>query len=102
MQQEPRGCQSVHVATNVLRLPRTASTQLEARRRIAAGTGEGLAVLAAEQAAGRGRFDRVWLSPPGNLYLSLVLRPPQPVAFWPQYTMLAALAVAAAIEAVPV
>ena len=101
MQQDLVGWHSVHVATSVLRLRSTASTQLEARHRIAAGTGDGLAVLADEQAAGRGRFGRAWHSPPGNLYLSLVLRPPQPLSFWPQYTMLAALAVASALEAVP-
>jgi BirA family biotin operon repressor/biotin-[acetyl-CoA-carboxylase] ligase len=32
-------------------------------------------VWADEQTAGRGRRGRAWLSPPGNLYLSLVLRP---------------------------
>ena len=101
MQQDTRGWQSVHVATSVLRLESTPSTQLEARRRIAAGTGDGLAVLAGEQVTGRGRFGRVWHSPPGNLYLSLVLRPPQALSFWPQYTMLAALAVASALEAAP-
>lgn len=38
---------------------------------------EGTVVLAEEQTAGRGRFQRQWVSPPGvNLYLSIVLRPP--------------------------
>src|SRR5207302_1642301 len=36
---------------------------------------EGTLVWADEQTAGRGRRGRPWLSPPGNLYLSLVLRP---------------------------
>jgi BirA family biotin operon repressor/biotin-[acetyl-CoA-carboxylase] ligase len=32
-------------------------------------------VVAARQTAGRGRRGRSWLSPPGNLYLSVLLRP---------------------------
>ncbi|HMP02792.1 MAG TPA: biotin--[acetyl-CoA-carboxylase] ligase [Gemmatales bacterium] len=32
-------------------------------------------VLAEEQTAGRGRYGRSWVSPPGNLYASVVLRP---------------------------
>jgi BirA family transcriptional regulator, biotin operon repressor / biotin---[acetyl-CoA-carboxylase] ligase len=92
---------TTHIATTTRRLETTASTQTEARRLIAAGKGDGLAVLAAEQHAGRGRFGREWFSPAGNLYLSLVLKPPQPLSFWPQFTMLAALAVASALESVP-
>jgi BirA family biotin operon repressor/biotin-[acetyl-CoA-carboxylase] ligase len=92
---------TTHVATTTHRLETTASTQADARRLVAAGEGEGLAVIAAEQREGCGRFGREWLSPPGNLYLSLVLKPPQPLWFWPQFTMLAALAVASAVESVP-
>lgn len=33
-------------------------------------------VLADQQTAGRGRHGHVWLSPPGNLYLSVLLGPP--------------------------
>lgn len=95
------GWQTAHIATTLCRLDATASTQADARRLIAEGQGEGLAVIAVEQHAGRGRFGRAWLSPPGNLYMSLVLKPPQPLSFWPQYTMLAALAVASAVESVP-
>jgi BirA family biotin operon repressor/biotin-[acetyl-CoA-carboxylase] ligase len=36
---------------------------------------DGTVVLAREQTEGRGRADRVWHSPPGGLYLSMVFRP---------------------------
>jgi BirA family transcriptional regulator, biotin operon repressor / biotin---[acetyl-CoA-carboxylase] ligase len=36
------------------------------------------AVVAESQTAGRGRQGRAWLSPPGNLFLSLLLRPVLP------------------------
>lgn len=51
------------------------STSDEIRRQAEAGAAEGLAVMAAQQTAGRGRRGRAWESPPGNLFLSLLLRP---------------------------
>jgi BirA family biotin operon repressor/biotin-[acetyl-CoA-carboxylase] ligase len=51
------------------------STNDEAKALARAGAPEGTLVWAGEQTAGRGRRGRIWLSPPGNLYLSLVMRP---------------------------
>jgi BirA family biotin operon repressor/biotin-[acetyl-CoA-carboxylase] ligase len=51
------------------------STNDEAKALARAGAPDGTIVWAEEQTAGRGRRGRVWLSPPGNLYMSLVLRP---------------------------
>ena len=53
---------------------RIGSTSDEARRLAAEGAAHGTVVHADEQAAGRGRFGRTWFSPPGNLYLSILLR----------------------------
>lgn len=39
------------------------------------GADEGLIVVAEEQSNARGRFKREWISPPGNIYLSILLRP---------------------------
>lgn len=50
----------------------TDSTNDEARRLIAAGAGHGTVVRAGCQTAGRGRRGRTWVSPPGNLYMSIV------------------------------
>jgi BirA family biotin operon repressor/biotin-[acetyl-CoA-carboxylase] ligase len=49
------------------------STADALRGRAEAGEPEGLAVLALQQTAGRGRAGRGWVSPPGNLYLSVLL-----------------------------
>jgi BirA family biotin operon repressor/biotin-[acetyl-CoA-carboxylase] ligase len=58
----------------------------------------GTVALAEHQTEGRGRLGRVWLDEAGaGLTLSVVLRPPPPVAGWPQLTLVAARAVAAAI-----
>ena len=51
---------------------RIGSTNDEAKALARAGAAEGTLVWAGEQTAGRGRRGRAWLSPPGNLYLSLV------------------------------
>lgn len=54
-----------------------ASTNDVAIRLAEAGAPEGTTVIADAQSAGRGRFGRSWLSPPGaGLYVSIVFRPP--------------------------
>lgn len=75
------------------------STNDLARDLAAAGAAEGTAVLALEQSAGRGRLGRRWVSPPGGLYLSLVLRPSFPVERWPLIGLACALGAAAAADA---
>jgi len=60
----------------LLCLSSTGSTNDELRRLAREGRAEGLAVVADEQTAGRGRLGRQWVSTAGvNLYLSLLLRP---------------------------
>ncbi|MEC7571593.1 MAG: biotin--[acetyl-CoA-carboxylase] ligase, partial [Pseudomonadota bacterium] len=56
--------------------PAVDSTNSEASRLLAAGADHGLVVRADCQSAGRGRRGRTWVSPPGNLYCSLLARPP--------------------------
>jgi BirA family transcriptional regulator, biotin operon repressor / biotin---[acetyl-CoA-carboxylase] ligase len=51
------------------------STNDEAAKLARAGAAHGTIVIAERQTAGRGREGRVWQSPPGNVYLSAVLRP---------------------------
>ena len=74
------------------------STNDEARRLARVGAPEGTLVCADAQQKGRGRRGRSWHSPPGNLYLSLVLRPDAPPSRAPQLGFVAALALADAVE----
>lgn len=63
-------------------------------RELATDTGrEGVAVVADEQTAGRGRLDRGWTGPSGGIYTSLLLRPDVPPAHAPASTLAAAVAV---------
>ena len=52
------------------------STQTRAVELVRAGAPEGTRVVAGAQAAGRGRLDHRWDSPPGGLYLSVAIRLP--------------------------
>src|SRR5450631_4313976 len=74
------------------------STNDEARRLAMDGAPHGTVVHADEQTAGRGRFTHTWFSPPGNLYLSVLLRTGQPAARAAELSFLPALAVADTVE----
>jgi len=83
----------------VLRFESLPSTNSELARLASEGAAEGLAILADEQTAGRGRLQREWSSPKGaGLYFSLLLRPVIPVDQWPLITFMAALAVGDALR----
>ena len=62
------------------------------------GAAEGTCVWAEQQTAGRGRAGRVWSSPPGGLYCSLILRPSRVLGEVPQLALVAGLAVIEAIH----
>ena len=62
------------------------------------GAAEGTAVLALAQAHGRGRLGRRWVSPPGGLYLSVILRPSLPPERWPLIGLACSLGTAVAAE----
>jgi BirA family biotin operon repressor/biotin-[acetyl-CoA-carboxylase] ligase len=82
-----------------LHLRETDSTQNVAAEAGRRGEPEGLVVSADEQSAGRGRFRRAWVSPPGaSLLVSILLRPSPKTL--PSVVMIAALAVAQAIRQV--
>lgn len=77
------------------------STQAVARDLAEARAPEGTVVTAEHQGAGRGRGGRSWLDRPGeNLLMSVILRPPLLAVEVPQLALLAAVAVAEAVEAV--
>jgi BirA family biotin operon repressor/biotin-[acetyl-CoA-carboxylase] ligase len=78
---------------------RIGSTNDEARRLAASGAPHGTVVHADEQATGRGRFGRTWFSPPGNLYLSVILRIDLPPERAPELSFVTAITVADAIDA---
>lgn len=75
------------------------STNDEARRLAAEGAVHGTVIHADEQTSGRGRRSHSWFSPPGNLYISIILRTNEPVARTSELSFLASIAVADTVEA---
>lgn len=61
------------------------------------GEPAGLAILAETQTAGRGSRGRQWQSPPGNLNLSILLRPNRPAAEASIYPLLTGIVAADAL-----
>ena len=80
-------------AYRLIALDQVESTNDEAKRLAETGAEEGTLVWAREQTKGRGRQSRSFASPPGNLYMSLILRPDCPVAEAAQLGFVAALGV---------
>ncbi|HEY6696817.1 MAG TPA: biotin--[acetyl-CoA-carboxylase] ligase [Acidimicrobiales bacterium] len=75
----------------------TGSTNADVLALARDGVPEGVVVVADHQSAGRGRYDRTWVAPPGgSLLLSVLLRPPSRVAS--ATTMTTAVAMAEAVE----
>jgi BirA family biotin operon repressor/biotin-[acetyl-CoA-carboxylase] ligase len=84
------------IGQKVLYFPRLASTMDIARREALRSAQEGTVIIAGHQTAGRGRLRRLWLSPPGNIALSVILYPA--VSSLPYLMMMASLAVVQSIE----
>lgn len=65
------------------------------------GVREGMVILADEQAKGKGRYGRSWVSPAkSGIYMSCIMRPPIAPNEIPKITLVAAVAVAKAIREV--
>jgi BirA family biotin operon repressor/biotin-[acetyl-CoA-carboxylase] ligase len=84
------------IGQRVIYYPSVTSTNEAAKREARQGAAEGTVIIADEQTAGKGRKKRVWLSPGGNIALSVILRPD--ISHLPSLIMLASLAAARGIE----
>ena len=73
------------------------STQRRARELAQRGAPHGTLVVSKVQKGGRGRLGRRWGSPPGGIWISLVLRPEVPTRFASRITQTAAVGIAKAL-----
>lgn len=73
------------------------STNIEIKRAIDEGEPEGLVVRARRQTGGYGRQGRIWRSPEGGLYFSMLLRPDVALRELPTLALVAGLAVRRAL-----
>lgn len=76
------------------------STNDEAMARARAGDPGRLWIVAGTQSAGRGRLGRTWMSPPGNLYASLLLVDPAPRVRAPELGFVAGVALAETLHGI--
>lgn len=76
------------------------STNGEARRLAEDGAKDSTLIWAKSQTGGRGRRGRAWASPEGNLYFSILLRPPYPVQSVMQLGFVMANAIADALAVI--
>jgi BirA family transcriptional regulator, biotin operon repressor / biotin---[acetyl-CoA-carboxylase] ligase len=74
------------------------STMEEARRRFAPGLAHRIWIVADAQTAGRGRQGRAWVSPPGNLHMTLLLPTSTPMRDQPKLGFAVGVALARAAE----
>jgi BirA family biotin operon repressor/biotin-[acetyl-CoA-carboxylase] ligase len=91
-----KGLTTRFIGQNVLYYPVTTSTNDIARQQALAKCPEGTAIIADRQTSGRGRLKREWVTPQGNIAVSVVLYPARKDL--PFLTMLAALAVQCGIR----
>lgn len=80
-----------------IHFPHTGSTNDDLKELAEKGALEGTVIRADSQSMGRGRRSRPWVSPPGNLYMSLLLRPQVPSTVLSQLSFVSALALAKAV-----
>ena len=75
---------AIDAGARLAALATVGSTNTEARNRARTGERGPLWITAVAQTAGRGRAGRRFISPPGNLYASLLLFNPSPVEHAPE------------------
>ncbi len=83
---------------NLIYYAQVDSTNSEAWRLVEQGVSEGTIVIAKQQTAGRGQWGRIWQSPIGGLYLSIILQPQMPVSSASQITLWSAWGIANALR----
>ncbi|TNF65150.1 MAG: biotin--[acetyl-CoA-carboxylase] ligase [Rhodobacteraceae bacterium] len=83
-----------------LRVLEEVDSTLDEARRIAGGLGGPEWILARRQTAARGRRGRAWVAPEGNLFATLVMRPPGPASGVALRSFVSALALVDALAEV--
>ena len=75
------------------------SSTNELAKELASKSENGTAILAEIQTQGRGRLSRPWVSPPGGIWMSLILKPEMPLSKVHQINMAVSVAVSRSIQA---
>jgi BirA family biotin operon repressor/biotin-[acetyl-CoA-carboxylase] ligase len=92
-----------HIGKNIIYLKKVDSTnnfasQLIKNKKEKYESLDGTVILAETQEKGRGRFERIWLSPSGGLWFTIILRTELKEKELPEVTLIAAYSVASVID----
>jgi BirA family biotin operon repressor/biotin-[acetyl-CoA-carboxylase] ligase len=93
-----QGLKTGTIGREIHLFPEAVSTNTLAMEMAAKGALDGTVVIAETQTGGKGRLGRTWISPKGNLYISVILRPEVPPHKAPLITLMGAVAAAATIQ----
>ena len=93
-----QGLKTKSIGKDIRLFPEVVSTNTLAMEAASQGAPEGTVIIAETQTGGKGRLGRTWISPRGNLYFSVILRPQIPTHKAPLITLVGAVAVASAIR----
>lgn len=85
-------------SAEIIALNSTGSTNDDARALASRGADAGTTVWAIQQTAGRGRQGNSWMSEPGNLFMSMVVRPETSAVVAGQLSFLTAVALARTVR----
>lgn len=86
------------IGNEILFFDEVGSTNVMVKKMAEEGANHGLVFISERQTAGRGRRGREWISPRGNCYFSILLRPDLLAEKASMLTLVSALAVAKAIR----
>ncbi|HTY91273.1 MAG TPA: biotin--[acetyl-CoA-carboxylase] ligase [Methanocella sp.] len=92
------GLQTKLLGRKVIHLNSTGSTNVVARQVAERGVEEGTVVIAETQSRGKGRLGRKWITKPGGLWMSVILKPAIDPMHAPSITLLAAVSVTKALR----
>ncbi len=93
-----RDLKTTFIGQRILYYSSLTSTMDIARQEVKKGAAEGTVIIADEQTDGKGRLKRTWISPAGNIAMSVILYPRKD--YLPSIIMMASLAVLHTIKTV--
>jgi len=100
-QEIQRGLSTNYIGKEIYYFPELKSTNIMAKEKVlhrVEGMDEGTLIIAEKQSAGKGRLGREWFSPPGGIWLSIILYPQLFPSYISRITLMTAVAVVKAIK----
>ena len=84
---------TIKIGKNIVHYDNIDSTNIKAKELAKNGADDGTIVISEEQSLGSGRLNRIWKSPKGGIWFTIILKPNIPPIEAPKITQIAAAAV---------